>query len=123
MWNLPKDRERGGGETQAHRWAPPFYLLYQKVLNGNQKSSFAKQVDPLILTSYGRPLRIHYDGEIHIVPLVNEREDRVDVDLVFGEYLLRVDAGHQDRCIVCFCEMGELRECSQARLEEKETTG
>ena len=73
-------------------------------------------------TSYSCPFRINYDGEIHIVPRLNERVHGVDVDFVSREYLLGVDASHQDRCVVRLRKLSKLRECSHARLEDKETT-
>jgi len=84
-----KERER---EIQTHRLAPPFYLLYQTVLEGNQNRSKARSLQ--FLTSYSRPFRIHDNGEIHIVPHLNESVDGVDIDFVSREYLFGVDAGH-----------------------------
>lgn len=68
------------------------------------------------LTSYSRPFGIHNDGKVDIVPGTDEREDVVYIDLVPREDLLRVDTGHQDRCIISLSQLTELRKRPQARL-------
>lgn len=60
------------------------------------------------LTSYSPPFGIHDDGKFDIVPRADEREDEVHIDLVPREDLLRVDASHQDRCIISLSELTEM---------------